>query len=131
MRNHCPLTSFLTLTSSKLFLILLDHSSLYHMLFIHCRLIIILSIYVWLTLTLAKVCPHSRLITQYIIIIRIPFPVFKDNSYYIQFFSLTINLNCAVLVLFYLNFPSSKNYDHIIHRLDAILSTKAKIILSM
>jgi len=30
---------------------------------IHCRLIIILSIYVWLTLTLAKVCPYSRLIT--------------------------------------------------------------------
>jgi len=33
------------------------------MLSIHCRLIIILSIYVWLTLTLAKVCPHSHLIT--------------------------------------------------------------------
>ena len=33
------------------------------MLFLHCRLIIILSIYVWLTLTLAKVCPHSYLIT--------------------------------------------------------------------
>ena len=33
------------------------------MLFFHCRLIIILSIYVWLTLTLAKVCPHSCLIT--------------------------------------------------------------------
>jgi len=132
MRNHCPLTSFLTLTPSRLFLILLDHSSLCYVLSIHCRLIIILSIYVRLTLTLAKVCPHSRLITQYIIIIiRIPFPVFKDNSYYIQFFSLTINLNCAVLVLFYLNFPSSKNYDHIIHRLDAILSTEAKIILSM
>ena len=33
------------------------------MLSICCRLIIILSIYVQLTLTLAKVCPHSRLIT--------------------------------------------------------------------
>ena len=34
-----------------------------HALFLHCRLIIILSIYVWLTLTLAKVCPHTHLIT--------------------------------------------------------------------
>ena len=33
------------------------------MLFLHCKLIIILSIYVWLTLTLAKVCLHSRFIT--------------------------------------------------------------------
>ena len=33
------------------------------MLFLCCRLIIILSIYVQLTLTLAKVCPYSRLIT--------------------------------------------------------------------
>ena len=32
------------------------------MLSIHCRLII-LTIFVWLTLTLAKVCPHFRLIT--------------------------------------------------------------------
>ena len=31
MRNHCPLTSLLTLTPSRLFLILLDHSSLCHM----------------------------------------------------------------------------------------------------
>ena len=31
MRNYCPLTSSLTLTSSRLFLILLDHSSLCHM----------------------------------------------------------------------------------------------------
>jgi len=37
------------------------------MLSIHCRLIIILTIFVWLTLTLAKVCPHTRLITLYII----------------------------------------------------------------
>ena len=34
-----------------------------HVPFLHCRLIIILSIYVRLTLTLAKVCLHSRLIT--------------------------------------------------------------------
>ena len=65
MRNHCPLTSFLTLTPSRLFPILLDHSSLCHVLSIHCRLIIILSIYVQLTLTLAKVCPHSCLITSF------------------------------------------------------------------
>jgi len=63
MRNHSPLTSSLTLTPSKLFLILLDHSSLCHMLSIRCRLIIILSIYVQLILTLAKVCPYSHLIT--------------------------------------------------------------------
>ena len=31
--------------------------------FVHCRLIIIILIYVQLTLTLAKVCPHTRLIT--------------------------------------------------------------------
>jgi len=29
-----------------------------------CRLIILLSIYVWLTLTLAKVCPHVQAITR-------------------------------------------------------------------
>ena len=34
------------------------------MLSICCRLIIIILIYVWLTLTLAKVCSHSRLITE-------------------------------------------------------------------
>jgi len=34
------------------------------MLSIRCRLIIILSIYVWLTLILAKVYPYSRLITD-------------------------------------------------------------------
>ena len=33
------------------------------MLSIHCRLIILLTIFVWLTLTLAKVCPHSHTIT--------------------------------------------------------------------
>ena len=31
---------------------------------IHCRLIIILTIFVWLTLILAKVCPYSRTITE-------------------------------------------------------------------
>jgi len=36
---------------------------------IRCRLIIILSIYVRLTLTLAKVCPHLRLITNKHIVI--------------------------------------------------------------
>ena len=35
-----------------------------YMLFLHYRIIIILSIYVWLTLTLAKVCPHSCTITR-------------------------------------------------------------------
>ena len=74
MRNPCPLTSSLTLTPSKLFPILLDSKSFQtaldystwlpgHMLFLRCRLIILLFIYVWLTLTLAKVCPHFRLIT--------------------------------------------------------------------
>ena len=51
MRNPCPLTSSLTLTPSRLFLILLDHSSLCHMTsrscayllsLFHCRLIIII-----------------------------------------------------------------------------------------
>jgi len=74
MRNHCLLTSSLTLTSSRLFPILLDPKSFQtilasvtwlpgHVLSIYCRLIIILTIFVWLTLTLAKVCPHSHLIT--------------------------------------------------------------------
>ena len=78
MRNPCPLTSSLTLTPSKLFLILLDPKSFQTILasvtwlpghvpisypFVCCKLIIIILIYVWLTLTLAKVCPHSRLIT--------------------------------------------------------------------
>ena len=74
MRNSYPLMSLLTLTLSRLFLILLDPKSfqtaldyftwlLGHVLFLRCRLIIILSIYVQLTLTLAKVCLHSRLIT--------------------------------------------------------------------
>jgi len=74
MRNSCPLTSSLTLTPSRLFPILLDPKFFQtvlasviwlpdHMLSIRCRLIIILTIFVQLTLTLAKVCPHSRLIT--------------------------------------------------------------------
>ena len=74
MRNHSPLTSSLTLTPSRLFPILLDPKSfqtvlasvtwlLGHVFSIHCRLIIILTIFVQLTLTLAKVCPHSHLIT--------------------------------------------------------------------
>ena len=74
MRNSCPLTSSLTLTPSRLFPILLDPKFFQtvlasviwlpdHVLSICCRLIIIILIYVWLTLTLAKVCPHSRLIT--------------------------------------------------------------------
>ena len=74
IRNHSPLTLSLTLTSSRLFLILLDSKSFQttldsiiwlpdHVLSIHCRLIIILTISVQLTLTLAKVCPHSHLIT--------------------------------------------------------------------
>ena len=35
------------------------------MLFLYCRLIKYYLIYVWLTLTLAKVCPHSHLITEW------------------------------------------------------------------
>ena len=74
MRNLCPLTSSLTLTPSRLFPILLDSKSFQtaldystwlpgHMLFFRCRLIInYLSMSV-LTLTISKVCPHSRLIT--------------------------------------------------------------------
>ena len=78
MRNPCPLMSSLTLTPSRLFPILLDPKSFQTILasviwlpghvpisysFICCRLIIIILIYVRLTLTLAKVCPHSHLIT--------------------------------------------------------------------
>ena len=65
MRNLCPLTSSLTLTPFRLFPILLDPKSFQtaldsitwlpgHMLFLRCRLIILLFIYVRLTLTLAK-----------------------------------------------------------------------------
>ena len=59
MRNPCSLMSYLTLTPH------LDSLTwlLGHMLSIRCRLIIILTIYVWLTLILAKVCSHSHLIT--------------------------------------------------------------------
>jgi len=79
IRNPCPLTSSLTLTPSRLLPILLDSKFFQTILasvtwlpghvpisypFVHCRLIIIILIYVWLTLTLAKVCPHSRLITR-------------------------------------------------------------------
>ena len=78
IRNPCPLTSSLTLTPSRLFLILLDSKSFQTILasvtwlpghmpifypFVRYRLIIIILIYVQLTLTLAKVCPHSHLIT--------------------------------------------------------------------
>ena len=78
MRNPCPLTSSLTLTPSRLFPILLDPKSFQTTLdsvtwlpghvplsypFVRCRLIIIILIYVRLTLTLAKVCPHTCLIT--------------------------------------------------------------------
>ena len=74
MRNPCPLTSSLILTPSRLFLILLALKFFQIILasvtwlpghvpisypFVCCRLIIIILIYVWLTLTLAKVCPHS------------------------------------------------------------------------
>ena len=38
MRNHSPLTSYLTLTPSRLFPILLDHSSCYHMTSRSCAL---------------------------------------------------------------------------------------------
>ena len=48
----------------------------------------------------------------------------------VQFLSLIINLNCAILVLFCLNFSLSENYNHTIHRLDTTLSVKAKVILS-
>ena len=71
MRNPCPLTSSPNPNSiSRLLLILLDPKSFQtaldyvtwlpgHVLSICCRLIIIILIYVQLTLTLAKVCPHS------------------------------------------------------------------------
>ena len=69
IRNHCSLTSLLTLTPSRLFPILLDPKFFQtvldfitwlpdHVLSIRCRLIIILTISVWLTLILAKVCSH-------------------------------------------------------------------------
>jgi len=79
MRNLCPLTSSLTLTPFRLFLILLDpkffqtilasvtwlpgHMPIFYP-FVRYRLIIIILIYVRLTLTLAKVCPHTCLIIQ-------------------------------------------------------------------
>ena len=74
MRNPCPLISSLTLTPSRLFPILLDPKSFQtvldystwlpgYVLFFRCRLIINYLIYVRLTLTLAKVCPHFRSIT--------------------------------------------------------------------
>ena len=79
MRNSCPLTSSPNPNSiSRLFPILLDPKSFQtaldystwlpgHMpISFHCRLIKYYLIYVWLTLTLAKVCPHSRLITIYV-----------------------------------------------------------------
>ena len=71
MRNPCPLTSLLTLT------LYLDSITWLpgHVLSIHCRLIIILSYYVWLTLTLAKVCPHSHLITIFYTFKRLPGPL--------------------------------------------------------
>ena len=73
MKNHSPLTSFLTLTPiqtplnlSRL-LVLLDCSRLCYMTSRSCALPLLqtnnyLSIYVWLSLTLAKVCPHSHII---------------------------------------------------------------------
>ena len=75
MRNPCPLTSspnpnslsrFLSiLLDSQSFQTALDYSTWLpgHVLSIRCRLIKYYLIYVQLTLTLAKVCPHSRLIT--------------------------------------------------------------------
>ena len=76
MRNLCPLTSLLTLNPSKLFPILLDPKSFQtaldsvtwlpdHVLSIHCRLIIYYCSISVLTLTLPKVCLHTRLITPY------------------------------------------------------------------
>jgi len=68
IRNSCPLTSFLTLTPSRLFLILLDSKSfqavLASVIWLPGHMLSILSIYVWLTLALAKVCPHSHFITM-------------------------------------------------------------------
>ena len=79
MRNPCLLTSSPNPNSiSRLLPILLDPKSFQTILdsvtwlpghvlsypFVRCRLIIIILIYIQLTLTLAKVCPHSRLITQ-------------------------------------------------------------------
>ena len=62
-------------SSSRLLLILLDPKSFQtaldyitrlpgHVLSIRCRLIITILIYVWLILTLAKVCPHPCAITS-------------------------------------------------------------------
>jgi len=70
--THVPWRHLLTLTPSRLFPILLDPKSFQtaldfitwlpgHVLSIHCRLIITI-----LTMSLAKVCLHSRLITYYI-----------------------------------------------------------------
>jgi len=74
--THVPWHHLLTLTPSRLFPILLDPKSFQtaldystwlpgHVLLFRCRLIIYYLIYVRLTLTLAKVCPHSRSITLY------------------------------------------------------------------
>ena len=80
MRNPCSLMSSPNPSSiSRLFLILLDSKSFQTALdsitwlpghvpiswpYVHCKLIIIILIYVQLTLTLAKVRPHSCLITS-------------------------------------------------------------------
>ena len=67
IRNSCPLMSSPNPNSiSRLFPILLDYSTWLpdHVLSICCRLIKYYLIYVQLTLTLAKVCPHSRSITM-------------------------------------------------------------------
>jgi len=65
------------------------------------------------------------------------FLLFKNNSFYIQFLSLIINLNYTTLVLFYLNLSSFKIYNHVIYRLgvtyrlSATLSIEAKVTLFM
>jgi len=86
MRNPCPLMSFLTLTPSRLFPILLDPKSFQTALnsvtwllghvpisypFVRCRLIKYYCPISVLTLTLPKVCPHTCLITLWTLTISI------------------------------------------------------------
>ena len=64
---------------------------------IHCRLIIILSIYVWLTLTLAKVCPHSRFITQGWNVYFPCLPLYVNTIYHWKQFQNSIVLSSYLL----------------------------------
>ena len=74
----------------------------------------------------SNISMHSTLL----LLLEPLFPLFKDNSYYVQFLSLIINLNYATLTLFYPNLSLSKIYNHMIYRLGTTLFFEAKVTLS-